>query len=226
MRGELISPESVHEWVIGIYGRSVPSSWPEDRGPVNATNNRISFFGMPTPYRELQWINYDAMEVRIWCVPPNSPLGKLAKLSDKLTKRWDWSGAHATEFVVADTIPPRPAIRQVTTSSRSGWDKSYGSYSWPYVSLTVDAQVSPEELAAWWRSLRHDLGVSGNRRVSEDSVDLALFAMRRDDSTTWNEDCTEWNSSTDGKMYASWRHYRTAAIRAIENLNTPVGFMR
>jgi hypothetical protein len=153
-------------------------------------------------------------------------LGDLAKLSAKLATTWDWDLAHATEFVLCDSVPPRPAIRGVTFSATNGWDNRYGSYHWPYVRLTIDAQVTPEELAAWWRTERQAMGIAGTRPLADESVELGLFAVRQDDSTTFREDCDEWNSLAIGKRFDSWRNYRTAAKRAVERLNMPVGRIR
>ena len=223
----LIDPIGVSPWIEAVYRHHTPSSWPTDRGPWDATNSKLTFFGWQFAHVNLEWIDHAAATTKIWCVPQRSPLADLANLGTKLADSWDWNRGYATNFVLTGETPPRPGVRGLSFRTKRGFDDRYGSYDYMWIRATIDLEVTPEELAGWWRGVREHLGVSGRRPIAAKGVELAKFALDRDDSTTIREDMDAWNAQvTDEWKFNDWRNYRTAAQRAINALNRPAADVR
>lgn len=222
LRDGLVNPANVTAWIDGIYHDHLPSGWPTDRGPADATNATAVATMWPHPHETLEWIDTDGPTSRIWPVPRRGPLADLSKLSTKLSRRWGWHPATSSAFVLTNATPPRPGVRGVTYQSVRGSDGHFGPYDFMSVKCSIDIEVTPEELAAWWSGVRHHLGVSGRRPISDKAVALAAFAFDRDETTTWRQDMEAWNRQAPGTWrYTDYRAYRTAAIKAIEALNRP-----
>jgi hypothetical protein len=187
----------------------------------------VTFFGWQHAHVNLQWIDEKAATTKIWCVPQRSLLGDLANLGTKLADTWDWNIGYATNFVLTGETPPRPGVRGLSFRTRRGFDDRYGTYEYMWIQATIDLEVTPEELAGWWRGVRDHLGVSGRRPIAAKGVELAKFALDRDDSTTIREDMNAWNARVkDEWTFDDWRNYRTAALRAIDALNRPAANVR
>jgi hypothetical protein len=223
LRDKLIDADEVAAWIDRTYHDHLPKNWPTDRGPAQATNFPGRFALWPHAHRVLEWIDTAASTSKIWCVPTRGPLGELAGLVEKLADRWDWNKALATTFVLTGDTPARPGVRAVSFRKRSGSDDTYGSYDLMSVRCSIDIEVTPEELAAWWRGVRAALGVSGRRPMGDKSVALAKFALSRtDDSKTFRQDMEDWNAEAPEEWhFDDYRNFRTAAKTAIEALNHP-----
>lgn len=223
----LVDPINVSPWIEEMYRLHRPGTWPTDRGPREATNSTVTFFGWGHAHVNLQWIDEGAATTKIWCVPQRSPLGELANLGPRLADQWDWNLGCATNFVLTGETPPRPGVRGLSFITKRGFDDRYGAYDYMWIRATIDLEVTPEELAGWWRGMRDHLGVSGRRPIAAKGVELAKFALEQDDSTTIREDMEAWNARvSDEWRFDDWRNYRTAAHRAINALNHPAANVR
>jgi hypothetical protein len=222
-----VAANRVSAWIEEVYARELPASWPSEPGPREASNNVVAFFGWPHPYSTLEWIDDSEPTVKLWCVPPRSCLGELAEAGNKLATTWDWSRAQATAFVLTGETPPRPGVRRISTHTQRGFDDRYGTYQYGSVRATIDLEVTPEELAGWWRGVREDAGISGRKPIGAKSVALARFALSRDDSTTFEEDMHAWNSTVSQEwQFTDRRNYRSAAKKAIDAVNEPARGVR
>jgi hypothetical protein len=218
----LIPDAEVPAWIDAAYRRHLPKSWPTDNGPSDATNFPGKFALWPHPHLSLQWVDNAAGTVKVWCVPHRGPLGALAELSDQLVANWDWHAAFATNFVLTGDPPPRPGVRGVSFRTRRGFDDRYGPYDYMMVRASIDIEVTPEELATWWRGVRAHLGISGRKPIRQKAVRLATFALSRDDKTTYRQDMEAWNAEVPVEWrFDDWRNFRTAGHKAIEALNRP-----
>lgn len=218
----LIGVESVSAWIEARYAAHLPANWPTEPGPSEATNWTGRFFDWPQPRTMLEWIDEEAETTKVWCVPTDSPLGELSDVAGGLAQAWDWNVAYSTNFVLTGNVPPRPGVRGFTFCSRRGFDDRYGPYDYAWARVSIDLEVTPEQLAGWWRGVREHFGASGRRPITEKSVELARFALDRDDSTTFRQDMEAWNKSAPADWrFNDWRNYRTAARRAIDALNRP-----
>jgi hypothetical protein len=223
----LIDAVDVSSWIEEMYRLHLPKAWPGDRGPWEATNSTVTFFGWQHAHVSLQWIDEGAATTKVWCVPQRTPLGELAGIGTKLADQWDWNLGYASNFVLTGEAPPRPGVRGLSFTTKRGFDDTYGAYDYMWVGATIDLEVTPEELAGWWRGLRDHLGVCGRRPIAAKGVELAKFALDRDDSTTIREDMEAWNARVvDEWKFDDWRNYRTAAHRAINALNRPAANVR
>lgn len=225
--GGLVDPSGVTPWIEEVYRRHSPSDWPTDRGPWDATNSKVTFYRWGLPHLDLEWIDQEAATTKVWCVPLRGPLADLAKLGTKLADTWDWNCGYATNFILSGETPPRPGVRGLSFRTQRGFDDRYGPYDYMWIRATIDLEVTPEELAGWWRGVREQLGVSGRRPIAAKGVELAKFALRQDDSTTIRDDMEAWNARVqDDWKFDDWRNYRTAARRAIDALNRPAANVR
>jgi hypothetical protein len=222
LRNGMVATDGVTDWIDGVYRSHLPSGWPIDRGPAQATNHRGQFALWPHAHMQLEWVDVTAGTSKVWCVPPRGPLGELAKLAEKLANQWDWTLPYATCFILTGETPPRPGVRGISVRSRRGSDRDFGPYDLMWVRCSIDIEVTPEELAGWWRDARKHLGASGRKPIGKKATQLALFALTRDPGTTLQEDMEAWNAEVDeGWRYTDFRNYRTAAHNAIEALNRP-----
>lgn len=221
---ELIGPDEVTAWIERKYHDHLPKTWPTDRGPAQATNVLGQFALWPHRHAVLEWIDTNAATTKVWCVPTGGPLGDLARLTQKLSDQWDWNRALATTFVLTGDTPARPGVRGVSFRRRNGSDGYYGSYDLMSVRCSIDVEMTPEEVGAWWRGVRAALGVTSRRPMGAKSVRLALFALSRDDdeNTTFRKHMEDWNAEVpEDWHFHDYRNFRTAAIKAIEALNHP-----
>lgn len=219
----LLDPEQTDEWIEKTYWSQLPAGWPRTKGPAHANNFAGNLLELPSKRAELQWLPPDATSVKIWGVPPGSILGRLAEIVDRLAPKWDWHPAHATSFVLTGAVPPRPGVRQVRTKPTAGWDDRYGPYSHMAVRASIDVEMTPEELAAWWRGIRASLGTNGRKPIRDKAVRLARFAMERDDTSTWREIMGAWNRDVPEEWHFNdHRNFRTAVLHATQALNSPV----
>lgn len=223
LRDELIEPHHVGAWIGQTYHEHLPKGWPTHPGPAQATNVPGQFALWPHPHLVLEWIDTNASTSKVWCVPRRGPLGDLARLAEKLADQWDWNRALATTFVLTGDTPARPGVRAVSFRRRSGSDQEYGSYDLMSVRCSIDVEVTPEEVGAWWRGVRTALGISGRRPMGNKSVALAMFAQSRtDDSKTFREDMEDWNAEVREEWhFDDYRNYRMAAYKAVDALNHP-----
>jgi hypothetical protein len=91
-----------------------------------------------------------------------------------------------------------------------------------WIRASIDIEVTPEELAAWWRGIRAELGIAGRKPIGEKSARLGLFAMTREAGTTYREDMHAWNADVlEEWRFTDWRNFRTAGHKAIHALNRP-----
>ena len=219
---DLLSEDAVGMWIDARYRESLPPDWPTDIGPGDADNHPGRLTQLP-PGPSLEWLEPGTTTLKIWRVPPRSVLARLAELAQKLAKYWDWHPAHATVFVLTGATPPRPAARQVRFKSTHGGDDRFGPYFHMSVRVTLDATLTPEELAGWWRGIREDLGTSGYKPVGERSIALARFLAHRGPETSWRQDMEAWNAEAPPEWrYTDRGNFRTAALNAWQRLNSPV----
>ena len=218
----LVNGETVTGWIDQTYWRELPPEWPNDRGPANASNFSGEFAVWRHPHVLLEWLDRPAKSVKVWAVPTNSVLADLAALAVSLNKRWDWNAALATNFVLTGETPARPGVRSVSYRSMRGSDDKLGPYDLMWVHCSLDGELTPEELAAWWRGVRAKLGMSGRKPIREKAVRLALFALSTGAESTHREDMNAWNALVQEEWrFSDWRNFRSAMISAVEALNCP-----
>jgi hypothetical protein len=224
----LIAPGEVTGWIDETYHRHRPRKWPTRPGPAEATNFPGKFAVWPHAHLVLEWLDPKARTTKVWCVPTRGPLAELARQSTKLADQWDWNPPLATNFILTGETPPRPGVRGLSFRTRRGSDDYYGFYEMMSVGCTIDVEVTPEELAAWWRGVRTAIGIAGRKPMGAKAVQLALFALSSDDSTTLAEDMRRWNAQAREEKwrYSDVRNFRTAALAAIDNLNQPAAGCR
>jgi hypothetical protein len=220
LNDELLRDQDVTPWIEATYDAQIPQDWPRDTGPADATNFPGKFALWPHEHVRLQWM-HDNMTMKVWCVPTTGALADLAELSEKLADTWEWSVPLATHFVLTGATPARPGVRNLSFRRRRGSDSRYGMYDLYSVRATLDIEVTPEELAAWWRGVRDHLGVSGRKPVREKSIALALSELTVNEKTSYEQDMHAWNRVHPEWSFDDRRNYLRARRAAWDALNCP-----
>jgi hypothetical protein len=103
-----------------------------------------------------------------------------------------------------------------------GFDGYYGTYDMMSVRCVIDVEVTPEELAGLWRGVRTAIGIAGRKPMGDKAVQLALFALSCDETSTIAHDMQRWNEVVrEDWRYSDYRNFRTAALAAMNSLNRP-----
>jgi hypothetical protein len=112
-------------------------------------------------------------------------LRTLLLLSRRLAKTFGWTEDQATMFVLTDLTPEIATARWgILPVAPLAWLTS--------VSLTVDLQITPEELAKKYRTIRSKILGPKHRSLGEKHCRLAVFALKHQDL---NQDALrEWNN--------------------------------
>jgi hypothetical protein len=111
-------------------------------------------------------------------VGERSVLGKLAELTNKLTKVYPWpSKAEIVGFVLTGAVPSVPPMRAWRSQKRPG-----GHFSYETITVEVAWWVRPETVQAAFREARRRMRGSGkNQPIREKALRLFRFVTERSD---------------------------------------------
>ena len=108
-----------------------------------------------------------------------------------------------------------PYVPPVMGSSTVGpnYTRDVGAYDvTSRVTITLDPTVTPEQLAAWWRDVRHRMLPRRYRPQQIKALRLARFAARSSPDTTWDQDRRRWNAGIS-ETHPHWRYDDVANFR-------------
>ncbi len=151
---ELLTTEQVAAWVKDHYDRAGGEQHIRQLVMDMKVNG-------PDPTTDLSYM--DCKQGRRLTVDARGPLGRLAKLSEKLTDRYRWASAGATDFVLTGRTP-EVFVYIGSAQIRYGIDSSATTR----VTMTLDPFLSPEQIAGIYSRLRAKL--SDNHQVRSQSV--------------------------------------------------------
>lgn len=151
---ELLAPEQVAAWVKDHYDRA---------GGEEHIRQLVMDMepSGPDPTTDLSYM--DGRQGRRLTVDARGPLGRLAKLSEKLAGWYRWAPTGATDFVLTGR---RPEVLVYIGSAqiRYGVDSSATTR----VTMTLDPFLAPEQVAGIYSRLRAKL--SDNHQIRSQSV--------------------------------------------------------
>ena len=148
-------------------------------------------------------------------VYPGSPLDRLRKLADQLTKAYPWQPAQATAFVLEGLMPrATPFTLRLPQTGGDGRPRR------TRVILEVDAWVPTRDVLRAYRDVQRYVLPGHKRPVGRRSIDLVNFVLKHRPAT-WAERLRSWNSEHPTEPYADYRRMRTAYLRAEKALLVP-----
>jgi hypothetical protein len=151
---ELLAPEQVAAWVTDHYDRA---------GGEQHIRKLVMDMEVdgPDPTTDLSYI--DGKQERRLTVDAGGPLGRLAKLTEKLADWYRWAPAGATDFVLTGRTPE---VFVYVGSAQIRY--SIDSSATTRVTMTLDPFLTPEQVAGIYARLRAKL--SDNRQIRSQSV--------------------------------------------------------
>jgi hypothetical protein len=226
----LLQAEEIHAWVVARYQINQPAEWPLVEPEVTETELwKAMTLGRsplhPVPHAVLHWMEPSLdgeWTARRWPVPPRSPLARLADLSDSLVSKYRWDKYEATAWVLTGLEPYVGPISASATVGAS-YAREVGTYDvLSRVTIAVDPTVSPEQLAAWWRHVRHRMLPKRYRPQQVKALRLARFVAACRDETTWDDERRRWNAEV-AEHHPEWSYedvanFRRHAKEAVERL--------
>lgn len=228
LRERTLNDSEIHDWVVDAYRRGLPIDWPVSGEPTVGEafyHAKREVLSASTAHVEFDWAELEPSGdwvVGRWPVPTSSPLAELVDLSQRLASWWKWDTLDAFLFVLTDE--PVPVVPLVATSHvQHNYNiELWGGYdAFSRVNLELDPVVTPEQLAAYWRELRHKMLTTRYRPLSEKHLRLAEFMADRGPASTWDEDRVAWNAKTVGSPhwnYSNRRNFRRDAALAVKRL--------
>ena len=144
----------------------------------------------------------------VHAVPAGGVLERLWRICrEPLMKRFPWSAAQATMFVLTGH---RPRISSVEVDFRLDETNPASSR----VTLVIDPVTTPDEVALRYKVVRDGILKQRTRAISEKHLRLAIFAAERPEDESWEEKRKTWNKLYSGSEYKGFRYeHRSNFIR-------------
>lgn len=198
----LIEPAAVSAWTEkqAHLERATlrPQGYPARRGSYESLWTRL-FEDDPGLFVQIHYLHDD--RYRIMSVPRKGTLARLAHLGQDLSLHYEWPRAEATAFVLSGRtpylLPARLLARDIARPNALA-----------RVTLRVDPEVTPQELAQYWREFRRSLLAGPLRPVNERHLTLVSFAAALPSELPANELTDRWN-----KQHSEWQYTPSNLLR-------------
>jgi hypothetical protein len=182
-----------------------------DGNPVDQTGGQ---HGRTTSSRILKFVDHGQDGIRAVPTAANGALFQLAELATILHRRYDWSDAWCSTFVMTGQSPPATIAR------------STAHEAWPWyrarqrVTISVRLDVKPTTVMEIYRKERRRLlGDQPIPRVlGEHTAKLGIFAAAHSAGYTWAETMRAWNAENPDKRYASEARFTRDARDAFKRI--------
>jgi hypothetical protein len=150
---------------------------------------------------------------------PDSVLGELHRLSQRLAQQYPWEPAAAAAFVVEGAVP---RVHPLLASTRF----SMGDPAPPLARITLDVEpwVPASAVAAFYKELKARMHRPRGRPVSERSAELIWFVLsqrRATPNVTWRELLERWSREHPEHTDRDSRHFYQSYERARRSLLYP-----
>lgn len=204
MRGRLVEPSRVTEWVRRRARKEGPPTFrriiPVERGGTP----------LPTPFG---FVEERPLYLDVWdevglaqAVPirEDGVLWRLKKLCAWLGEEYSFAEPDCVAFVLSARMPPSPR-------TRAGFSVAPRLPARSFVRMDVNPRVSPREVADLYGTMRGrllglmDLG-SRSRAMTEQHAELAIFAAEQE-AQSWDELRLSWNSGHPQREFVDVRRF-------------------
>jgi hypothetical protein len=216
--GELLSFETVEEWIQGQAEVEGPHTWWLSDVPMQNQNLDLAIAvlmesGIFDKHEQPLWFQLEFAPFKDeflfhflkYSIPgtkeskeiPTAVRGALEHLrwlSEKLAHEYGWTETEATVFVLVGAVPE---IKAITSTFQS---KQLPALT--RIVLTIDPTLSPQEVAEHYRGIRRDVIVGRHRDLSEKHLQLAIFAAKQPEDEIWADKMAEWNKTHP----AEWKY--------------------
>ena len=224
----LVELEEVVEWITKQARKDGPPSRylrvpVPDGYELVKRNNRISTDPLLTisintsvSRVEMELLSYtspDDQWIRRIPVKHGGTLDKLRVVSKALSRRYTWSEALATVFVLTGKSP-------LLSSLRGGLRMVFNQHISSRISMEIDPTLTPGEVAERYKKLRSSFIGVRYRSMSEKHLRLAEFYRgHKPEGTTWTALMDKWNcSQRRGWEYNRFETFARDCKRAWERL--------
>ena len=170
---------------------------------------------------EVRMIEYaDFTTLTFHGIPAGGVLERLWRIgTEDLMKRYPWSAAQATMFVLTGW---QPMVRSVEAEIRFVDELPASSR----VVLTIDPTETPAAVSEIYKEKRKELLGKRHRSMSAKHIRLAMFVAERPDDETWEDKRQAWNRFTEGEdldgfQYQHRSNFTRDAIQARKRLLYP-----
>jgi hypothetical protein len=196
----LLDHHDVVEWISGQTAADGGSSeWitvlTDGAGvPVNNYQNQP---GYKESGRILQFVDPDRRWIQSVSVGAFGALFELTEVASALNRRYDWSEAWASTFVLTGEVPPSVIARY---SAPRSWPWYYARRR---ITITARLDVTPSQIQKIYRQERNRMlgGDPIPRAISEHKAKLGIFAAEHSIGYTWSETMRAWNDANPDRQY-------------------------
>jgi hypothetical protein len=207
----LLAEDGIGEWVAEQDRLARPNDWPVSL-PLQADADASYRAAADAQLGGVRYVQFTWMERTgshwvggRWPVPRRSTLASLAELAADLHRKWRWREHEAVAWVLSGVEPYIVAI-EGRSNIRPNMHHVLGSYDvMSRITIEVDPVVTPEQLAGWYRSIRHRSLDRRYRPMSDKHLQLARFAASRPEASTWDRDRLAWNRAVSAE-HPDWRY--------------------
>lgn len=203
----LLEPDDVPAWIERHREGAPPVTYRLLGPPALALPDDELIDGSPIIEYKCPALAYQAPGFKAACwVPSTAELEPLRQLSETLAKRYGWTPAQATVYVLTDAIP----LSGIRVATRRVFPTPGGPTRW---AAEFDADEDPQLIADAIRRAQRDHGI-GRRRKLEDAERLALVAEFVAEHGSGDLAWRQWNRDHPRDRYADRRSLWRAAQRA------------
>lgn len=165
------------------------------------------------PMETLKYQNrHVSHDLHVWA---GSPLDKLRKLADALTKSYPWEPAQAAAFVLEGLVPlATPFMLRFPQTWHEGRPRR------AKLIMEVDLWMPASAVLHAYREVQRKVLPGHNRPVGSQSIELVNFVIQHRPNT-WAALLERWNNEHPGREYSDYRSFRYAFERASRSLLHP-----
>ena len=145
---------------------------------------------------------------------------RLARLSTEIAQRYRWSPAHATVFILTGLIPVLERFK--ATFNYSEFTVTQGRLTaLSRIVLTIDPTHTADEVKNEYQHMRQCILGAGWRDLQDQQLQLAQFALQREDEEPWAKRMAAWNKDFE-PYYKHVSNFKRDSLNALNKLLNPV----
>jgi hypothetical protein len=157
-----------------------------------------------------------------------SDLSRVIRVANGISAQIGLTPISVVMYIIADIKPVLPAYSCGGTEALIILPTENGKieYGRRQLDITINTELSFNELLALYNSVRRFLGVTKNKTLSSKHLELYQIVQRHGSPpkrkgtvSFWNSVKDEWNNANPSDQYGSWKAVKIAYDRIIQKLN-------